>query len=94
MAPALNSDDFAERLRVRSVARKRAASQSHLPDERAAYRRAAALLTGFDPRTLVLPGEDGPAPGPATAILVEDAISIGPPDELRWRLRGRRCGFR
>ncbi len=85
---AQSGDEFAQRLLERSVARKRAASQSAVPDERAAYRRAAALLTGFDPRHLELPGHPGASAGRAVAMLVDDAVSIGPPSELRWRLRG------
>lgn len=87
MSPELGRDDFAHKLLERSRARKQAAAQPHLSDERAAYRRAAALLTGFDPRGLhVAPGAEI-RDGSAVALLIEDSVSLGSPGQLRWRLR-------
>ena len=89
MSPELSRDDFAHKLLERSRARKQAAAQPHLSDERVAYRQAAALLTGFDPRRLhVAPGSDI-RDGSAVALLVEDCVSLGSPGQLRWRLRTR-----
>ena len=81
-------DQYEARLRARSEKRRK--ERGPLPFDRVAYRKAAALLWQFDPRTLVLPPEASveTAPETAMAVLVTDCTARpGSADELRWQLR-------
>ncbi|MCH0538918.1 AAA family ATPase [Streptomyces sp. MUM 203J] len=56
-----------------------------VPDARMGYRRAASLLTAFDPRALRLPGEER-ATGRAVMELTEDCTAAGTAEGARWTL--------
>ncbi|WP_249464326.1 AAA family ATPase [Streptomyces fradiae] len=57
-----------------------------VPDARGGYRRAACLLTSFDPRRLRLPGEAEPT-GRAVMELAADCAATGPADRTEWTLK-------
>ncbi|MFC7496300.1 MULTISPECIES: hypothetical protein [unclassified Nocardioides] len=79
---------FADKLLERSRARKRAASgAAPLRTDRVECRRAAALLTGFDPRRLRVPGRPELIGSATLALLVDDCVSLSPRGNLHWRLR-------
>ncbi|HEY5841077.1 MAG TPA: AAA family ATPase [Mycobacterium sp.] len=79
----LSAEEFEARL-LRRLESKR--SQSAEPDEqRLAYRKAAALLTSFDPKTLRLPGRK--TDGAAVLTLVDDCISWIAEPTPQWALR-------
>ena len=82
------STSFADRLLERSLARKRAAAGTQsVRADRIECRRAASLLTGFDPRRLRVPGRDDLAGSSTLALLVDDCLSLSPRGMLRWRLK-------
>ena len=79
---------FADRLLERSLARKRAASGAATTQaDRLECRRAAALLTRFDPRRLQVPGRKELLGSSTLALLVDDCVSLSPRGALRWRLK-------
>jgi hypothetical protein len=78
----LTPDDFATRLKARSAARR--ARSAPLTPERLSYRKAAALLSTFDPRRLRTPSGDG---GGAAVHLVDDVTSISARSDPVWTLR-------
>ncbi|MDT9684210.1 AAA family ATPase [Streptomyces sp. TRM76323] len=57
-----------------------------VPDARCGYRRAACLLTSFDPRELRLPGESAPT-GRAVMELAADCAATGAADRTEWTLK-------
>jgi cellulose synthase operon protein C len=78
-----SADDYAARLHERL--RTRRLDDATLTSERWAYRKAAALLTGFDPVALRLPG--GGRPGGAVLQLVDDCITRGGQSGPAWSLQ-------
>ncbi|MYT34104.1 MULTISPECIES: ATP-binding protein [unclassified Streptomyces] len=79
-------EEFAARLREELRAEEPESDAGAVPDVRRAYREAACLLSGFDPRTLKLPGEDRPAGGAVLALL-DDCTTLGQAGSARWVLK-------
>ncbi|MEK2474157.1 AAA family ATPase [Streptomyces noursei] len=67
-------EEFAARLR--RALRAEEPSRAAVAGSRRAYREAACLLAGFDPRRLRLPGEDRPSGGAVLALL-DDCTTLG-----------------
>ncbi|MGH8825221.1 MAG: Rab family GTPase [Jiangellaceae bacterium] len=76
-------DDFAARLRERLQAQRSA--DADLAADRVEYRKAAALLTSFDPRLLRRPGDE--SVGGAVLQLVDDCETRGGRSGPAWSLR-------
>ncbi|WOI61847.1 AAA family ATPase [Streptomyces fradiae] len=72
--------------RLRHELRPPAGPPPAVPDARGGYRRAACLLTSFDPRRLRLPGEAEPT-GRAVMELAADCAATGPADRTEWTLK-------
>ncbi|MFI1198105.1 ATP-binding protein [Streptomyces sp. NPDC020883] len=79
-------EEFAARLRAELRAAEPEPDPGAVPDVRRAYREAACLLSGFDPRTLQLPGEERPTGGAVRALL-DDCTALGHEGTARWVLR-------
>jgi cellulose synthase operon protein C len=82
-APNWSVEDFAAKLEDRRRARVAATPQPQA--ERLGYRKAAALLTLFDPTALKLPG--GQPPGGAVLQLLDDCVARGAASTPLWSLR-------
>ncbi|MET9882009.1 ATP-binding protein [Streptomyces sp. NPDC006430] len=78
-------EDFADRLR-RELLTEADVSAPTVRDTRRAYREAAALLTGFDPTQLRLPGEETSS-GRAALELVQDCTTLGVRPRTVWLLK-------
>ncbi|WP_374985273.1 AAA family ATPase [Streptomyces fradiae] len=72
--------------RLRHELRPPDGSPPDVPDARSGYRRAACLLSSFDPRRLRLPGEAEPT-GRAVMELAADCAATGPADRTEWTLK-------
>ncbi|MDQ7802717.1 AAA family ATPase [Amycolatopsis sp. A133] len=77
--------DFVARLRARLEELSQAAASGEITDIRANLRKAAALLSVFEPSQLRIP-EQGSVPG-AELHLVADATSVSGRGAVRWKLR-------
>ena len=80
-------EDFAARLHERLQTQRSDGSEP--APQRLEYRKAAALLTSFDPTTLRRPGDR--APGGAVLQLVDDCVTRGGRSGAAWSLRPDRC---
>ncbi|MFJ3162633.1 AAA family ATPase [Streptomyces kanasensis] len=74
------------RSRLREELRPAAGPPDAVPDARLGYRRAACLLTSFDPRRLRLPDEREPT-GRALTELTADCTATGVADRPEWSLK-------
>ncbi|WP_010472036.1 ATP-binding protein [Streptomyces somaliensis] len=87
-AGALGPEALRERFRarLRQELRPAAGPPCAVPDARSGYRRAACLLTSFDPHRLRLPGEAEPT-GRAVMELAADCAATGMADRTEWTLK-------
>jgi len=76
-------EDFAARLQERLQTQRSDGTEP--AQQRLEYRKAAALLTSFDPTTLRRPGDR--APGGAVLQLVDDCVTRGGRSGAAWSLR-------